>query len=126
MALKKHIGNKHDPALLKPRKCAYCNKVFKSKCHLAVHIGNVHGNVKWKCKLCDAAYTSKNGLTVHIYSHLNGKRPLVCHLCNNGYYTVAYIKQHYEKRHSLFLNNEEIYKTCRRVFIDENLILKIN
>lgn len=123
MALHKHIGNRHDAEQLKPRQCTSCNKVFKSNCHLKIHINQVHGDLNWKCKLCDAAYTSRNALTIHVFSHLN-QRPLNCHLCSNGYYTIAYMRKHYEKRHHLFLTNDKIYKTCRRIFIDDGLIKK--
>lgn len=121
MALQKHIGNRHDSQLLKPKECHVCGKSFKSQSHLSGHIKHAHGEFKWKCKLCNMAYTTKGTLIMHQYTHLN-QRPYNCHLCQVGYYSVSYIKRHYRKVHGLGLTNEEIYKTCRRVFIDEGLV----
>ncbi|KAH6921486.1 hypothetical protein HPB50_001460 [Hyalomma asiaticum] len=60
-----------------PRKCSYCEKVFRQKCDLDKHL-NVHtGERTYPCDLCLMAFARKDSLKRHSRLHL-GDRPFRC------------------------------------------------
>ncbi|XP_014228013.1 zinc finger protein 613-like [Trichogramma pretiosum] len=46
--------------------CDVCEKTFKQKGHLKIHIDTVHKGVKYACDVCGKTFTQKSSLKTHV------------------------------------------------------------
>ena len=83
--------DRHNHNVHKPHKCEICEKEIIGKCHLKVHMENVHeGLMKYKCGNC--------GLKRHIAS-VHEKIQLNCDQCSKTFSTEGNLKRHLQKFH---------------------------
>ena len=62
--------------------CHICEKTFKTRHTLEIHIQSIHLGVKYTCDLCDAEFTQKKSLKKHIES-VHEKIKYACNLCDH-------------------------------------------
>lgn len=79
-----------------PKICEVCEKPFKSKKTLAVHLKVVHeGKKAYSCNKCEAIFARKDYLKTHLRSH-NGEKPFQCVKCNKNFRQKATLNGHYK------------------------------
>lgn len=101
---------------IRAHKCDHCEKEYKEKRVLEMHLTKVHGigNAripvrvrKHFCSVCPKAFYDKNKLVRHMCTH-TGERPFSCHLCEKKFTDKSYVKQHLKSAHNIIDNNERI------------------
>ena len=91
------------------RKCYICNKIFKKKIHLTIHLCNVHEkrikqNYKChkckvhKCNFCNKVYSQSSTLREHIMS-IHGGQKYKCDTCGKVYINARLLKNHHKSVH---------------------------
>ena len=54
----------------RPFKCKYCEKTYKTNCHLKEHIEINHLNIKkFKCSICKCSFGRHSTLLIHSRTH---------------------------------------------------------
>lgn len=92
-------------------KCSECEKEYKDKRVMQIHMAKVHGigigeiklpskERKYICHICPKAYFAKNKLTRHLYTH-TGEKPFFCTVCDKKFNDKSYVKQHMKKTHNI-------------------------
>ena len=83
-------------------KCPYknCEKIFKNKLRLKVHINSHLGIKNFKCEICEKKFAEKGTLITHYITH-SKNFDKKCDLCNYKCTTDTLLKFHYKKRHNL-------------------------
>ena len=96
-------------------KCPYknCEKNFKNKLRLKVHINSHLGIKNFKCEICEKKFAEKGTLYTHYITHSNNFNKK-CDLCNYKCTSDTLLKFHYKKKHNL----NEIYQCeiCKHKF----------
>ncbi|XP_070574164.1 zinc finger protein ZFAT-like [Ptychodera flava] len=89
-----HRSNTTNP-VLRVFTCPHCNKLFKYRHALAVHI-LIHKDIKpFKCQLCDYASNSSGNLNVHMRKHTGEK--FKCDQCDFTCINKGHLKVHKAK-----------------------------
>ena len=83
-------------------KCPYknCEKIFKNKLRLKVHINSHLGIKNFKCEICEKKFAEKGTLITHYITH-SKNFDKKCDLCNYKCTTDTLLKFHYKKKHNL-------------------------
>ena len=83
----------------KPFQCKKCDKKFKRKGDLNVHVKVVHDQIKnHTCEICSRSFGRKQDLNKHIRCH-TGIRDYVCLICDMKFTRSCHLRRH-EKRFS--------------------------
>ncbi|XP_034826803.1 zinc finger protein 26-like isoform X1 [Maniola hyperantus] len=93
-ALKDHIYNIHETR--QPVKCEHCDKVYKCKNKLKIHLRNVAAEKAFICEVCSKEFHTETVLRKHMFWHTN-ERPFSCGVCGLTYKAKGVLKVHMRK-----------------------------
>ena len=80
--------------------CPDCDKSFKKKSGLQVHVQTFHeGKKPYKCSLCEKCFSSKALLSRHFNQVHEKKRPYGCQLCDLRFGQKAHLVTHLKGKH---------------------------
>lgn len=96
--MKRHIRVKHQDG--KPHLCPSCPKRFRDLTKLREHLRTIHHGERFRCNHedCEREYKSKRGLQVHIKTH-NKKYTIICELCGKGFMDRSNLDGHINSKH---------------------------
>jgi len=80
-----------------------CNKSYKSKENLNLHIKNIHEKVKpYQCSYCELKFSHRNGKTYHERKFHNNYLPHVCTFdnCSKSYASKSALNYHMTNQHN--------------------------
>ncbi|XP_063701389.1 zinc finger protein 883-like [Culicoides brevitarsis] len=73
----------------------------------------------FECNVCDKAFKQRMMLKIHMYKH-TGFRPFYCNLCNRGFYDRPMVEKHFLKEHGAKVSRDYINSVCRNKSMDES------
>ncbi|XP_052773081.1 zinc finger protein 271-like [Mya arenaria] len=76
----------------KQNQCHVCEKVFKLKTSLKVHL-NRHVGRKFACEICKKTFLASYSLKIHLQTH-KGHKPFSCSCCDATFNTREQLQQH--------------------------------
>ena len=79
--------------------CNTCNRKFKHKGHLNVHIASIHEEKKFECTSCSVKFTQKGSLDKHVASAHEGIK-FDCDLCDVKFTQKGHLKKHVASVHN--------------------------
>lgn len=136
--LNKHIFNRHSD--VRPFKCERCDKHFKSRNALKVHMRSHTGIKEFQCSICSERFSANSSLRLHFRRHTNekpyectycgkrfsdgsthrqherihtGEKPYVCHLCGRRTTQAGNLKSHYRHYHKLEVKSVKMENSVR-------------
>ena len=77
----------------KPFSCDFCPKKFNTKSNLKTHTMYHAGDRKYNCPVCDKAFYTKKDLNTHKLLH-TGLRPWECDICGRSFNTASILRCH--------------------------------
>ena len=77
----------------KPYICSLCDKSFNQKSILDSHMRTHSEETPYMCETCGKSFKEKGYLTVHLRVH-TGERPHVCSLCGKSFITTSNLASH--------------------------------
>ena len=77
--------------------CHFCNKIFKYKSSLRVHLQTHINKDAFPCKLCGMSYPTKTALKLHISSH---SKDFSCDFCTKSFSQKSNLKTHINLVHT--------------------------
>ena len=87
--------------------CDQCDRVFKTKVHLKVHVERDHDKVRRHlCQICDKTFYAHNDLVSHTRVH-TGDKPYKCRYCPKGFSHGSHRVRHERLKHQ-----EEEQRRC--------------
>ena len=85
---------------LKSRHCQECNKTFRRKRYLPIHINVVHKNIKiFQCVQCPKAFGINSTLQQHIIAVHEKCTPYQCQKCNKAFSRNSNLQTHINTVH---------------------------
>jgi len=97
----KSVMNSHEASHEKKFDCNICEKLFRYKSELRIHILIKHEDPdRFKCHVCDKRLNSKQILRRHLQTHEeNTEKPFSCEQCPKSYQFKEALKQHQRQVH---------------------------
>ncbi|CAH1994827.1 unnamed protein product [Acanthoscelides obtectus] len=86
--------SRHMQIMHVPRVCDICGKVLSSIPSLKTHKKTVHSDDKpFACQFCDKRFKQKSYLSLHLKTHTDD-RPFACQVCSRRFITMSNFKKH--------------------------------
>ena len=125
---KKHMVNFHGEDINKVHKCETCDKIFKQKCHLLLHVEVAHEKKRpFQCPNCDKRYSTKALMKAH-NNTIHEKLYIVrCEVCDKGFINQRNFQTHvsivHEKKrpHQVPLIYYARRRTPSLIFLNQSL-----
>lgn len=87
------IRTEYNPSDANPYKCLECDKSFKLKQLLDIHIDVHQRDRAWPCPQCDKAFYRKGDLAKHAVIH-TGEKNFACIMCDKSFSRYALLARH--------------------------------
>ena len=81
--------------------CLTCDKKFKSRLGLKLHISNLHDETKkmsYGCEFCEKVFPTKSQTKIHLAT-IHEKSSQNCKYCDKIFSNKIYLKKHYRRVH---------------------------
>ena len=105
--------------------CDRCDKIFRTKTGLKLHLNLVHGVGHYHvytCKHCAQRFNSRNGLCSHereVHA-IGGAVTYACDVCGIQYKTTRLVKEHKARDHGIGTYQTHTCQLCQKVFFQKN------
>ncbi|KAF0296313.1 Zinc finger protein 607 [Amphibalanus amphitrite] len=85
---------------LRPHVCPLCQKGFKERYSMTIHMRSHTGDRPYVCEFCGDGFVTKGKLNSHMSKH-SERRPHECPLCLKAFKTAAILGKHCRKVHGM-------------------------
>ena len=99
--------------------CEYCEKSFRLKNTLTIHIRTHTGDRPYKCKVCEKSFNQSINLIKHTRTH-TGDRPYKCRVCEKSFNQSCNLIRH-TRTHTG--NRPYKCKVCEKSFIQSSNLI---
>ncbi|XP_045447459.1 zinc finger protein 569 [Melitaea cinxia] len=93
--------------------CYQCDKQFKCKAQLEIHVRTHTGDKPFVCMFCPRRFTQKHNLTIHLRMH-TGEKPFQCDVCSKTFSAQGNLQTHL-KIHTG--QKDHVCSLCKKSFI---------
>ncbi|XP_026490550.2 zinc finger protein 605-like [Vanessa tameamea] len=93
--------------------CYQCDKQFKCKAQLEMHVRTHTGDKPFTCMFCPRKFTQKHNLTIHLRMH-TGEKPFQCDVCSKTFSAQGNLQAHL-KIHTG--QKDHVCSLCKKSFI---------
>ena len=87
----------------KTHQCPKCDKKFRERQHLRIHIKDIHDKTGYSCKVCNKVLSSKAGFDRHklvLHDKVQEVLKATCEKCGKRFKYHSQLTQHIKKAHS--------------------------
>ena len=118
--LKKHVRDRHKPKRginTELNECEKCDKKFKSRQNLRIHIKTTHDQIKdAMCSACGKAFSRQELLKLHTQRVHEGRRDHKCDKCGKSFFRSEQLKDHINSVHEG--RKDYVCSSCGKGFSD--------
>ena len=78
--------------------CDVCGKAFKHRKNLSRHL-RIHSDIRYKCEVCGREFVEKDVLKTHSLLHTTGPKRFKCGVCAKDFHHKVSLKEHIGRHH---------------------------